>query len=106
MDLWNEDIKNNIIENKGSVPYLLSSQKRLEISTNCMEMQMKDIIDMAADPDDIFAKVKVLICGWKIQLTRLLLPCIFMVEEGLKLEFTICEESSTSTPTIHNQTQK
>ena len=21
MDLWNEDIKNNIIENKGSVPY-------------------------------------------------------------------------------------
>ena len=50
MDLWNEDIKNNIIENKGSVQHIdIIPQEIREKYKIVWEMQMKDIIDMAAD---------------------------------------------------------
>ena len=47
-------------------------------------MQMKDIIDMAADRGNIFAKVKVLICGWKTQLIRPYFHALLWLEKGLK----------------------
>ena len=50
MDLWNEDIKNNIIENKGSVQHIDIIPKEIREKYKIVwEMQMKDIIDMAAD---------------------------------------------------------
>ena len=50
MDLWNEDIKNNIIENKGSVQHIDIIPKEIRDKYKIVwEMQMKDIIDMAAD---------------------------------------------------------
>ena len=50
LHLWNEDIKNNIIANKGSVKHLtqLSEHVRNKYKT-VWEIPMKHIIDMAAD---------------------------------------------------------
>tara|TARA_Y100000816_G_scaffold75950_1_gene51449 strand:- start:893 stop:3493 length:2601 start_codon:yes stop_codon:yes gene_type:complete len=49
-ELWNEDIKNNIISNKGSVQYIngLSSHLKEKYKT-VWEMPMKQLIDMARD---------------------------------------------------------
>ena len=50
LKLWNEDIKNNIISNKGSVQYIngLSSHLKEKYKT-VWEMPMKQLIDMAHD---------------------------------------------------------
>lgn len=50
LGLWNEDIKNNIISNKGSVQYIngLSSHLKEKYKT-VWEMPMKQLIDMAKD---------------------------------------------------------
>ena len=48
--LWNDEIKNNIIENKGSVQQISNLPDHLkEKYKTVWEMSMKDIIDMAAD---------------------------------------------------------
>ena len=48
--LWCEDIKNNIIENKGSVQQITNLSAHLkEKYKTVWEMSMRDIIDMAAD---------------------------------------------------------
>ena len=65
------------------------------------EMQMKDIIDMAADRGRYICKVKVLICGWKIQLTRLLFHAFLWLEEGTKnWNLLFAKKAQTSTPTF------
>ena len=48
--IWCEDIKNNIIENKGSVQQITNLSEHLkEKYKTVWEMSMRDIIDMAAD---------------------------------------------------------
>ena len=50
LGLWNEEIKNNIIENKGSVQHIDIIPKEIREKYKIVwEMQMKHIIDMAAD---------------------------------------------------------
>ena len=48
--IWCEDVKNNIIENKGSVQQIINLSEHLkEKYKTVWEMSMRDIIDMAAD---------------------------------------------------------
>ena len=48
--IWCEDVKNNIIENKGSVQQIINLSEHLrEKYRTVWEMSMRDIIDMAAD---------------------------------------------------------
>ena len=48
--IWCEDVKNNIIENKGSVQQITNLSEHLkEKYKTVWEMSMRDIIDMAAD---------------------------------------------------------
>ena len=48
--IWNDEVKNNIIENKGSVQQISNLSKHLkEKYKTVWEMSMRDIIDMAAD---------------------------------------------------------
>ena len=50
LNLWNEEIKNNIIENKGSVQHIsIIPEKIREKYKIVWEMPMKHVIDMAAD---------------------------------------------------------
>ena len=50
IDMWNEDVKNNIIVNKGSVQYIDGIPEHIKNKYKIVwEMKMKDIIDMAAD---------------------------------------------------------
>ena len=50
IDKWNEDVKNNIILNKGSVQYVDGISEHIKNKYKIVwEMKMKDIIDMAAD---------------------------------------------------------
>jgi ribonucleotide reductase alpha subunit len=50
LKVWNEDVKNNIIENKGSIQQLtFLSKKILDKYKIVWEMPMKTIIDMSAD---------------------------------------------------------
>jgi ribonucleoside-diphosphate reductase alpha chain len=50
MNLWNDDIKNNIIENKGSIQHIDIIPKHIRDKYKIVwEMPMKHIIDMAAD---------------------------------------------------------
>jgi ribonucleoside-diphosphate reductase alpha chain/ribonucleoside-diphosphate reductase subunit M1 len=50
LDIWNEDIKNNIILNKGSIQYIKSIPKFLKDKYKIVwEMPMKHLIDMARD---------------------------------------------------------
>lgn len=50
MELWNEDLKNNIIQNRGSVQQIDGlSEEFKEKYKIVWEMQMRDIIDMSAD---------------------------------------------------------
>ena len=50
IDKWNEDVKNNIIVNKGSVQYIDGIPEHIKDKYKIVwEMKMKDIIDMAAD---------------------------------------------------------
>lgn len=49
-NLWSEEIKNNIIENKGSVQQITNLTPHLKEKYKIVwEMSMKDIIEMAAD---------------------------------------------------------
>ena len=48
--MWNKEIKDSIIKNKGSIQHLKNLPKSiLEKYKTVWEMQMKDIIDMSAD---------------------------------------------------------
>ena len=50
MGLWNEDLKNSIIANKGSIQHIDGLDEDFKERYKIVwEMQMKDIIDMAAD---------------------------------------------------------
>ena len=50
LNMWNEDIKNNIIANKGSVQYIDGLDENIKEKYKIVwEMPMKNIIDMAAD---------------------------------------------------------
>jgi ribonucleotide reductase alpha subunit len=49
LHLWNEDIKNNIIANKGSVQHLQLSEHMRNKYKTVWEIPMKHIIDMASD---------------------------------------------------------
>lgn len=50
LGLWNDDIKNNIIENKGSIQHIsIIPEKIREKYKIVWEMPMKHVIDMAAD---------------------------------------------------------
>ena len=50
IDKWNEDVKNNIIVNKGSVQYVDGIPEHIKNKYKIVwEMKMKDVIDMAAD---------------------------------------------------------
>ena len=50
LNLWNDDIKNNIIENKGSIQHIsIIPEKIREKYKIVWEMPMKHVIDMAAD---------------------------------------------------------
>lgn len=50
INLWNEDIKNNIIANRGSVQYIDGIPDKLREKYKIVwEMPMRDIIDMAKD---------------------------------------------------------
>jgi len=50
LKLWNEDIKNNIIKNKGSIKYIENIPEDIKEKYKIVwEMSMKDIIDMSKD---------------------------------------------------------
>ena len=50
LGLWNEDIKNNIIKNKGSVQQLVNLPDYIKEKYKIVwEMSMKDLIDMSRD---------------------------------------------------------
>ena len=50
MNLWNDDIKNNIIENKGSIQHIDMIPQHVRDKYKIVwEMPMKHVIDMAAD---------------------------------------------------------
>ena len=50
LKLWDESIKNNIIENKGSIQHIQNIPQDLkDIYKTVWEIQMKDIIDMSRD---------------------------------------------------------
>ena len=50
IDFWNEDIKNNIIVNRGSVQFIEGLPKVIKEKYKIVwEMQMRDIIDMSRD---------------------------------------------------------
>tara|TARA_Y100000992_G_scaffold256630_1_gene190188 strand:- start:36 stop:797 length:762 start_codon:yes stop_codon:yes gene_type:complete len=50
LNLWNEDVKNSIIENKGSIQHFNNVPDDIKEKYKIVwEMKMKDIIDMAAD---------------------------------------------------------
>ena len=50
LDLWNESLKNNIIENKGSIQHIENIPQHLkEKYKTVWELPMKDIIDMSRD---------------------------------------------------------
>ena len=50
LDIWNEDIKNNIILNKGSVQYIEQIPQALKEKYKIVwEIPMRHLIDMAAD---------------------------------------------------------
>jgi ribonucleoside-diphosphate reductase alpha subunit len=50
LDLWNESLKNNIIENKGSIQHIENIPQNLkEKYKTVWELPMKDIIDMSRD---------------------------------------------------------
>ena len=50
MGLWSEDLKNSIIANKGSIQHIDGLDEDFKERYKIVwEMQMKDIIDMAAD---------------------------------------------------------
>jgi len=59
LGLWNEQIKNNIIANKGSVQQLTVLSDHLRNKYKIVwEIPMKHVIDMAADRGALFAKAK------------------------------------------------
>ena len=50
LGIWNNDVKNNIIQNKGSVQYIDGLPQHIKNKYKIVwEMSMKDIIDMARD---------------------------------------------------------
>ena len=50
LKLWNEDVKNNIIKNKGSIKYIENIPDDIKEKYKIVwEMSMKDIIDMSKD---------------------------------------------------------
>lgn len=50
LNMWNQDIINNIIYNKGSVQYIQGLPEHIKLKYKIVwEMSMKDIIDMATD---------------------------------------------------------
>ena len=50
LKLWNEDLKNNIIANKGSIQFIEGLDKNIkEKYKTVWEMSMKDLIDMSKD---------------------------------------------------------
>ncbi len=50
LGLWNEDLKNNIIANKGSIQHIEGISDELKEKYKIVwEMKMRDIIDMSAD---------------------------------------------------------
>ena len=50
LDMWNEDVKYNIIQNNGSVQFIDGLPQEIkDLYKTTWEMSMKDIIDMAAD---------------------------------------------------------
>ena len=50
LNLWNEDIKNNIIANKGSIQYIEGLDDNIKEKYKIVwEMKMKDLIDMSRD---------------------------------------------------------
>ena len=50
MGLWNEELKNNIIRNRGSIQHIEGISDAFKEKYKIVwEMQMRDIIDMAAD---------------------------------------------------------
>ena len=50
LDMWNEDIKNNIIVNKGSIQYIEGVPENIKDKYKIVwEMSMKDLINMSAD---------------------------------------------------------
>jgi len=50
LNMWNEDVKNNIIVNKGSIQYVDGISEHIKNKYKIVwEMKMKDVIDMAAD---------------------------------------------------------
>ena len=50
INMWNENIKNNIIANRGSVQYITGLPDKLREKYKIVwEMPMRDIIDMAKD---------------------------------------------------------
>jgi ribonucleotide reductase alpha subunit len=50
LGLWNEDVKNNIIANKGSVQHIANIPDNIKEKYKIVwEMKMRDLIDMASD---------------------------------------------------------
>ena len=50
LEIWNEDLKNNIIANKGSIQFIEGLDKTIkEKYKTVWEMSMKDLIDMSKD---------------------------------------------------------
>ena len=50
LGLWNEDLKNNIIANKGSVQFIHNLDEKIkEKYKTVWELKMKDLIDMSRD---------------------------------------------------------
>ena len=50
INMWNEQIKNNIIENKGSIQQIVNIPQKIKDKYKIVwEIPMKHIIDMAAD---------------------------------------------------------
>ena len=64
LNMWNDDIKNNIIANKGSVQQLTILPQHIRDKYKIVwEIPMKHLIDMAKDRVHLYVKVKALIYG-------------------------------------------
>ena len=50
LEIWNEELKNNIVENKGSIQFIQGLDEKIkEKYKTVWEMSMKDLIDMSRD---------------------------------------------------------
>ena len=94
LNFWNEDIKNNIIANHGSIQHMDFLPNIRDKYKTVWEIPMKHIIDMAADRGAFICQSQVSIYGKKTLIIILSHLCISTLESWIKNRYILFKKDA------------